>query len=387
MSNFMKRSRRGGRSVCFGALALAALAACRRTATETTAAIEKVRDVEGQQAGFAWGVAAKDRFGLGASAGASHGQSGGAASSAGKWVTPPGWTEVAPTTLRLGNWRVGSAETDGGVAECYLTFLGGDGGGLAANVNRWRTQMGLGPLTMADIDACEKLDFLGAPSPMVVFEGQFTGMDSSNAKGGYQLAGVLRIEPSGSAFLKFVGPTAVVKRELDAFRTLARSIGKGSDVESSSDAPTSNTAASRTAESPFTWTVPKSWTRAPDKPGRAVSFYVDADRKHECYVTVLAGEAGGALANVNRWRGQISRPPLEPAELEALDVVPMLGGMALWVEFDGQGGDGAPARLLGAIHTTPEESVFVKLIAPPETAADQRSAVLEFCASLRKETP
>ena len=37
-------------------------------------------------------------------------------------------------------------------AECSLVVLGGDGGGLTANVNRWGDQMGLGPLSEEEVE-------------------------------------------------------------------------------------------------------------------------------------------------------------------------------------------------------------------------------------------
>jgi len=56
---------------------------------------------------------------------------------------PRGWSEQPKTNLRLANFRVAGNEA----AECYLTMLPGAAGGVLANVNRWRRQMGLGPST------------------------------------------------------------------------------------------------------------------------------------------------------------------------------------------------------------------------------------------------
>ncbi|MBI4556265.1 MAG: hypothetical protein HY706_01660, partial [Candidatus Hydrogenedentes bacterium] len=54
-----------------------------------------------------------------------------------EWQTPSGWKEQPPTPLRLANLSIG----ENAEAECYLTVLQGTGGGAAANINRWRTQM------------------------------------------------------------------------------------------------------------------------------------------------------------------------------------------------------------------------------------------------------
>ena len=59
------------------------------------------------------------------------------------WTLPPGWQELQASGMRLANLRP-AGHPD---AECTLVILGGDGGGLEANVNRWRReQMGLEPL-------------------------------------------------------------------------------------------------------------------------------------------------------------------------------------------------------------------------------------------------
>ncbi|MFT7463760.1 MAG: hypothetical protein ACI9EF_002107, partial [Pseudohongiellaceae bacterium] len=52
---------------------------------------------------------------------------------------PPEWAQLPPSQYRLLNFQVaGDADTT-----CYLTVLSGNGGGLTANVNRWRQQMQL----------------------------------------------------------------------------------------------------------------------------------------------------------------------------------------------------------------------------------------------------
>src|SRR5688572_18937213 len=104
-----------------------------------------------------WNASAEERFGalgtvasetpiepLGSTPGSSaSSKATGGASSSLRWITPAGWSELPTSAMRVANFRVGDDER----AECYLTLLGGDGGGLAANVNRWRAQMGLGALS------------------------------------------------------------------------------------------------------------------------------------------------------------------------------------------------------------------------------------------------
>ena len=61
------------------------------------------------------------------------------------WSVPASWDELAPTSIRKGNFRIGTGNQ---IAEITVTAFPGDVGGLEANVNRWRGQIGLPPSSM-----------------------------------------------------------------------------------------------------------------------------------------------------------------------------------------------------------------------------------------------
>jgi len=52
--------------------------------------------------------------------------------------------------MRLASF--GMALEGGGQGDCSIVVLGGDGGGLEPNVNRWRGQIGLPPLTGDELE-------------------------------------------------------------------------------------------------------------------------------------------------------------------------------------------------------------------------------------------
>ena len=54
------------------------------------------------------------------------------------YATPKGWTDEGRSMMRDVNFSFG----ENGEGECYVARLPGAGGGLSANVNRWRKQMG-----------------------------------------------------------------------------------------------------------------------------------------------------------------------------------------------------------------------------------------------------
>ena len=59
------------------------------------------------------------------------------------WKAPEGWTEFPGTGMRVASFRV---PAEGGQCDLSIVALPGPAGGLAANINRWRGQIGLEPL-------------------------------------------------------------------------------------------------------------------------------------------------------------------------------------------------------------------------------------------------
>jgi hypothetical protein len=353
--------------------------------------IEGSHVVESAQIDFHGLASTSERFGF-SSAPASHGAPAPAASSLGlAWTTPPGWTELPASSMRAASFRPAGDER----AECYLTLLSGDAGGLAANANRWRTQLSLPAISANELDSMPRSPLLGRDAVLVDFAGTWKGMSGNDTREHWRLIGLLLVEPGGSAFLKMTGPDDVVAAQRDALCALARSFrtagapsapgapsGSGASGAPSSISPIGESAPSPAAPATdsaagFTFAMPTAWRRAPERPSRAFSFYAGAGNDLECYVTVLGGDAGGALANVNRWRGQLGLTGITQADLAALPTVHMLGQDALVVECNG-----TAASLVGAACTASGRSVFVKMTGPRDLVKAQRGAFLAFCSSL-----
>src|SRR3954468_24443237 len=59
------------------------------------------------------------------------------------------------------------------------------------------------------------------------------------------------------------------------------------------------------------WTAPAHWTVKPATAMRKGSYAIKGDGgEADLSITAFPGETGGLLANLNRWRGQVSLPPL-----------------------------------------------------------------------------
>ncbi|HVU08294.1 MAG TPA: hypothetical protein VHG89_07105 [Verrucomicrobiae bacterium] len=124
------------------------------------------------------------------------------------WTIPPDWKSVAPSSsILLAQFLI---ETNGAQAEVNAAEFPGDAGGLAANVNRWRGQLGLQPIAEILTSPLSSTDASGA---RVV---DFTGTDSKTGKPA-RLVGAIVPQNSQTWFYKLMGNPQIVAQQKDAF--------------------------------------------------------------------------------------------------------------------------------------------------------------------------
>ncbi|MEQ1891559.1 MAG: hypothetical protein ABL998_03365 [Planctomycetota bacterium] len=147
-----------------------------------------------------------------------HEESAGSASGL-AFAVPAGWHQSEPRPMREVNFTIAhSAET-----ECYITRLGGDGGGLLPNLNRWRGQFGEQPLSSDELAALEKVTMLGQEVTVLEVGGDFTGMDGK-PRTNQGMLGVAWIGNGESLFVKLVGAKDVVHAERANFIAFVQSL-------------------------------------------------------------------------------------------------------------------------------------------------------------------
>lgn len=130
-----------------------------------------------------------------------------------RWTAPPEWKSQPASAMRKASYAV---EGEGGaVADVSITAFPGDVGGELANINRWRNQLQLPPVTAAELDGV--VTRRSVPG-LAVTIADFSGAGSAS---GQRLLGA--IVPFGGAtwFFKLTGPEALVAREKDAFFAFA----------------------------------------------------------------------------------------------------------------------------------------------------------------------
>tara|TARA_Y100001970_G_C13865348_1_gene666255 strand:+ start:109 stop:651 length:543 start_codon:yes stop_codon:yes gene_type:complete len=66
-----------------------------------------------------------------------------------QWDLPKGWVASSGSSMRLASYNVPHSN---GVGDLSVMILAGDGGGVEANINRWRGQINLSPQTLSQIN-------------------------------------------------------------------------------------------------------------------------------------------------------------------------------------------------------------------------------------------
>ena len=132
-----------------------------------------------------------------------------------QWQVPADWKEASAGQFLVAKYMIGdSAQTAINVSRSV-----GDGGGVAPNVNRWRSQLGLTPLGDAELaQQCKPIEVQGGKGTLV----DITGTDAAS-KGKTRLIGVIVTQSGETWFYKLMGDEQIVGQQSDAFAKFVKS--------------------------------------------------------------------------------------------------------------------------------------------------------------------
>lgn len=136
----------------------------------------------------------------------------------------------------------------------------------------------------------------------------------------------------------------------------------------------------------LSWSVPKGWTPKPASEMRLASFSVAGKdgRQADVSIVKLPGEAGGILANVNRWRGQLGLGPLDERGLgSSTRRLKTRAGEVLAVDLRSEGNE---KRLLAAILSAEGETWFFKMAGDESAVSSGEPSFRDFLNSLRRDS-
>ena len=135
-----------------------------------------------------------------------------------QWTLPAGWTEVPPSEMRVASFKVSGQ--NGAEAEVSVVPLPGMAGGDAANVNRWRGQVGLPAATADELQKMAEAVQVGdQPAKLYDIAGQNSG--GGNAK---RILGVIQQRDGTTWFFKMTGDAGLVEQQKPEFVAFLKSL-------------------------------------------------------------------------------------------------------------------------------------------------------------------
>lgn len=295
------------------------------------------------------------------------------------WTSPQGWEEL-PTTQQM---RIATFKTQG--VEVAVTAFPGDVGGMLANINRWRGQIGLAAVTDADL-------------PSLVTEVQQTpskvSITSLTGSQGQQMLGAVVDPGDGQTwFVKATATPAEIEAIRPSFETFAKSFTMGAAVASkaapapspavlpgmqgmgSSDVPLAKNEDAVIEQRLMTWKAPDHWKAEANTGGIIAAGFAatNAGGSARATATSLSNDGGGTLMNINRWRDQLG---LSPAADLASSGATDMGKGAVLVDLTNTAGSD---RMISAIVPANNGSTwFFKLRGAPAAVEAEKATFESF---------
>ncbi len=257
-----------------------------------------------------------------------------------EWSLPEGWEQQAGSSMRFATLRIPAEGEPLELTVIPLPTPGDDfEASLLSNVNRWREQLQLPPVSRDELpDHVEKIDLVEMPAWLVNYEGRLSKKGAMGAA-------------------PFAGRRSSRREAAPPGRNSPNSL-------------------------PFTCSVPEGWRAVQENAMQIAAYEVgDGDQQAEISVSVAGGELA---ANINRWREQVHLPPLEAAELKSsLRSIDVDGHTGVIAEFAGPESDSRRESLLGVIVTVGRQQWFIKLRGDSQVVAREKVHFEEFVRSIR----
>ena len=315
-----------------------------------------------------------------------------------KWTTPAGWTEVPPSEMRVGSFKITGA--DGKQADVSIIPLPGMAGGDSANVNRWRGQVGLPALPDdALLNLAEDVQVGGQPAQLYDLAGQNPATSQAT-----RILAAIQHRDGTTWFFKMTGDADLVEQQKPTFIAFLQSLNFA-PPQAQAQLPPGHpdigdmSAQGQTALPPGhpdigsmtppstgpvstqgqpNWQVPADWRPAAAGQFLVAKFTISGANGATAEVNVgsAPGDGGGLAPNVNRWRGQVGLPPVDEISTVAFTVP---NGEAQLVDLSGNNAQtGKPAELVGIVVTQPGQTWFYKLMGDPAVVAAQKDTFTQF---------
>ena len=308
---------------------------------------------------------------------------------------PEHWKKQALSSLRLASYLI---EGDGGaMADVSLSVLRRAEGGLLANVNRWREQLGQAAIDEATLKQASQtinttfgegtvVDIEGtAPEPDAAKDGRIVGViaESGNEAWFFKMRGnaaLTKVEKEG--FFKWVGS---VKPLTEPAATAATTAPPAANVTVSPTVPATPATPAIPPPAPagnVTWQLPDGWKQASAAGAMryaTITLGAADGATAELAVSHFPGDVGGDLENVNRWRQQVAMEPVDAAALAA-QITKLTAGPQTLSLIDVTG---PKQRLIAGWTRHGADTWFFKLTGPDALLGTEKAKFTAFLESIR----
>jgi hypothetical protein len=312
---------------------------------------------------------------------------------------PAGWEEAPRGEMRRASFKI--AGENGKLADVSVIQLPGIAGGDINNVNRWRGQVGLSPVSENELaKLAEKVSVGGLDGTLFDLSGTAASGDTTRV-----LAAILH-RKDAVWFLKMTGDDELGVKQKPAFIDFLKSLKFAAATEIQATLPTNlppfgeaaptlptghpsigaamPAMAAATDNSPKPqWETPGTWKEEPTTQMLLAKFSVsDKDARADITVSSFPGDVGGLLANVNRWRRQVNLPAFGEAQLSSstknLKVQSENGTL---VELENS--DGKSPSLIGVSLPHNGQTWFFKMIGDAKVVAREKDAFIKFVQNVK----
>jgi hypothetical protein len=134
------------------------------------------------------------------------------------WTVPAGWKEISGGQFLFAKFLI-AGEGDAKAA-VNVSSSAGDGGGLAANLNRWRAQLGQSPWSEAELQKnTQEIEVLGGKGTYV----EMSGTDTSTDKPATTL-GVKVVRSGSTWYYKLMGEPKLVAAQKENFLAFVKGV-------------------------------------------------------------------------------------------------------------------------------------------------------------------
>jgi hypothetical protein len=292
-----------------------------------------------------------------------------------RWTRPASWQEQPASGMRVGSFSISRG---GKTAEVSIIPLAGAAGNELDNVNRWRGQVSLPPISKPDLAAATQ------PASIAGGQGHLFDMSGRSAQGSPTRIVAALLDRGGTGwFFKLTGEEGLVGEEKAVFIEFLKTVRFDANAPEQTGPVPPAPAQGDGGPALSKWAAPSHWREEAPSSMVLVNYRIADPQGGSAKVTVSSfpGDVGGALANVNRWRGQLGLEPLPgPADLEkALTPIDVEGGKAMLADMSGTDArTGNKARMIAAILPKEGNTWFFKLMGDEAAVMKEKEAFAQF---------